>query len=108
MDPYPNQAPNHQPSPYSPPTNGKAIASMVLGILSVIIPYIGIILGIIAIVLSRISVKEIQLRGEQGRGLAITGLVCGIIGTALYAIIIAIVVIIFAFAVSSSKFPTTF
>ncbi|NEW07579.1 DUF4190 domain-containing protein [Paenibacillus sp. SYP-B3998] len=102
MDPYPHQSPNYQPSPQmSSVTNGKAIASMVLGILSIVIPYIGFILGIIAIVFSRIAAKEIRLRGDQGRGFATTGLVCGIIGTALYAIIIAIFVIAIMFYAAS-------
>ncbi|MEW9699243.1 DUF4190 domain-containing protein [Paenibacillus sp. SI8] len=108
MDPHLNQTPNYQPSTFTPPTNGKSIAAMVLGILSIIIPYIGFILGIIAIVFSRIAAKEIKQRGEQGKGYATTGLVCGIVGTALYAIIIVVLVIIFAFAVNSPDFPTTF
>jgi len=82
------------PQPYMPPkTNGKSIAALVLGILSIILPYIGFIIGIIAIVFSAISLKEIKKNQEQGRGMAIAGLVCGIVGTALYAIIILIVVI---------------
>ncbi|MFD0694002.1 DUF4190 domain-containing protein [Paenibacillus sp. GCM10027628] len=109
MEPYLNGTqPPFQQQPQSSQTNGKSIAAMVLGILSIVIPYVGIILGIIAIVLSRIASKEIQLRGEQGKGFAITGLVCGIIGTALYAIIIAFFVIIFIFAISTSNFPSTF
>ncbi|MBD0381950.1 DUF4190 domain-containing protein [Paenibacillus sedimenti] len=105
MDPYQN---NTQPPSQASPTNGKSIASMVLGILSIIVPYIGLILGIIAIVFSRIASKEIQARGEQGKGFAIAGLVCGIIGTALYAIIIVVLVIVIIFAASSPDFPTTF
>lgn len=76
-----------------PPTNGKSIAALVLGILAVAIPYIGLILGIIAIVYAKKSLNEIKMRGENGRGMAIAGLVCGIVGTALYAIIIIIVII---------------
>jgi hypothetical protein len=84
-----------QPAPprQNQPTNGKSIAALVLGILAVIIPYIGLIIGILAIVFGKISLNEIKKRGEQGKGLAIAGLVCGIVGTVLYAIIIIFLII---------------
>lgn len=81
------------PQPHMPPkTNGKSIAALVLGILSIMLPYIGFIIGIIAIVFSAISLKEIKNQ-EQGRGMAIAGLVCGIVGTAIYAIIILVFIL---------------
>ncbi|MCJ8012405.1 DUF4190 domain-containing protein [Paenibacillus sp. KQZ6P-2] len=76
-----------------PKTNGKAIGALVLGILSLVIPYLGFILGIIAIVLASLAFKEIKRRSEGGRGLAVGGLVCGIVGTSLYGILILLVVI---------------
>ncbi|SEU20284.1 DUF4190 domain-containing protein [Paenibacillus sp. NFR01] len=83
-------------SGYYPPqrskTNGKAIAALVLGILSLIVPYVGILLGIIAIILAAISFKEIRRNGEQGKGMAIAGLVCAIIGTLIYALLLIFVV----------------
>ncbi|MCE3201184.1 DUF4190 domain-containing protein [Paenibacillus sonchi] len=95
---------SYQPPPfgnqeyYTPPpppakTNGKSVAALVLGILSVVTPYIGLLFGIIAIILSAISLKEIRTRYEQGKGMAIAGLVCGIVGTIIYAVIIALVVV---------------
>ncbi len=95
---------SYQPPPfgnqeyYTPPpapakTNGKSIAALVLGILSVVTPYIGLLFGIIAIILSAISLKEIRTRYEQGKGMAIAGLVCGIVGTIIYAVIIALIII---------------
>lgn len=90
---------------YSPPpakTNGKSVAALVLGILAIIVPYIGFLLGIVAIILSAISLKEIRVSHEQGRGMAIAGLVCGIVGTLIYAILILIIVIAIAsFGMSS-------
>jgi hypothetical protein len=87
---------------FSPPpqhvpqkTNGKSITALVLGILAIVLPYIGFIIGIIAIIFASLSLKEIKRTQEQGRGMAIAGLVCGIVGTALYAIILLIVVIAF-------------
>ncbi len=70
------------------PTSNKAIASLVLGILSIIIPYIGLIIGIIAIVIAKKAFNEIDKFGYNGRGLATAGLITGIIGCALYAFII--------------------
>jgi len=76
-------------------TNRKAVASMVMGILSLIIPYVGLILGILAIVYARKASKEIENTGQAGKGFATAGLVTGIIGTALYAIFIIVAVIAF-------------
>ncbi len=90
------------PPPYViPKTNSKSIVSLVLGILSVTIPYVGILIGIVAIIFASLAFKEIRVRMEQGKGLAIAGLVCGIIGTAMYVLLIAFV-LLFTFAVTSS------
>ncbi|EES71639.1 hypothetical protein POTG_03748 [Paenibacillus sp. oral taxon 786 str. D14] len=95
------------PPPTPPKTNGKSIASLVLGILSIVIPYVGFILGIVAIVFASLSFKEIKRKGEQGKGLSIAGLVCGIIGTALYGIIIVIAIIaVLVFASSPDIYGT--
>jgi len=61
-------------------TNSKSIISLTLGILSIIVPLVGLVLGIIGLVLSRIATKEISKRNENGRGLAISGLICNVIG----------------------------
>ncbi|MEC0239671.1 DUF4190 domain-containing protein [Paenibacillus dokdonensis] len=96
MDPYSSSGQFNQfqqmPPMQPQKTNGKATGALVLGILSLMIPYVGFILGIIAIVLASLAFKEIKRRNEGGRGLAIAGLVCGICGTALYGIIILIVI----------------
>lgn len=80
---------------YVPPqakTSGKAITSLILGIISLItLPLGGIIVlgivgffsGIVAIVFSSLSFKEIKRVQVRGRGMAIAGLVCGIVATTL-------------------------
>ena len=94
--PFGNQE-YYPPPPPPAQTNGKSVAALVLGILAIVVPYIGFLFGIIAIILSSISLKEIRIRQEQGRGLAIAGLVCGIVGTIIYAILIlAFILIIIA------------
>ena len=99
-DPHQSQQPytNYPPyPPYIPPrTNGKSIVSLVLGILSIVIPYIGFLIGIVAIVFASMSFKEIRLRQEQGRGMAVAGLVTGIIGTALYGLLLLFIVLALA------------
>jgi len=69
------------------PSQGRGIASLVLGILSLAIPYLGIVCGIVAIVLARAQ------RRKGPNGLATAGLVLGIIGTCLYGLIILLVVV---------------
>ena len=107
-----NQHPNYNdplpPFPPYPPymapkTNGKSIAALVLGILSIMLPYIGFIIGIVAIIFAALSLKEIKVRMEQGKGLAIAGLVCGIIGTLIYALIILFLIILVVFFADTSS-----
>ncbi|WP_227793560.1 DUF4190 domain-containing protein [Paenibacillus guangzhouensis] len=100
MDPI-HTPPHYQHYPPVRKTNSKSIAALVLGILGVVVPYLGFIIAIIAIVFSRLAAGEIKRTGEEGRGMATAGLVLGIVGTVLYGIIILLAVIAFlAFAAS--------
>ncbi|MUT64395.1 DUF4190 domain-containing protein [Paenibacillus sp. NEAU-GSW1] len=76
-------------------TNGKSIAGLVLGICAIIVPYAGFIIGIIGIFLSSIALKEIKKSDEQGKGMAVAGLVCSIVGTVFYGVLIAALIILF-------------
>ncbi|RUT35990.1 DUF4190 domain-containing protein [Paenibacillus zeisoli] len=67
-------------------TNTKSIVSVVLGICSLLVPYLGSVLGIVAIICAILSFKEIRRGEEKGRTLSVAGLVCGIVGTVFYAI----------------------
>lgn len=69
-----------------PQTNGKAVAALVLGILSLVIPVVGVILGIISIILGKKAMNAIDRNGGAGRGMALAGFVCGIIGVAIWAL----------------------
>jgi hypothetical protein len=91
------QGPPYSPQPYgfSQPwdssrraTNGMAIASMVLGILWVW--WIG---SILALVFGYIGLNQIQQRNEQGRGMAIAGVVLGWVGvgTGIIVLILALI-----------------
>ena len=73
-------------------TNGFAIASLVLGILS-IIPGVylgGLVMGILAIVFSRMATTRINATPGRmnGQGLATAGLITGIVGLSLSVMII--------------------
>ena len=61
---------------------------------------VGILAGIPAIVLGFVAISQIRQTGENGRGMAIAGIVLGIIGIVLT---ILFVVIIIAAASSSSN-----
>lgn len=72
---YPLQAPMR--------TSGMSVAGMVLGILTLVgfwVPIGSVILGVIAVALSGAGMAQTGKPGYSGRGMAITGLVCGIIG----------------------------
>ncbi|MCU9613163.1 DUF4190 domain-containing protein [Caldibacillus lycopersici] len=94
---------NHQYPQYRP-TSGNAIAALVLGILSLIIPYIGLVLGIIGIVLARKALREIQQQNLNGKGMAVAGLTTSIIGCAIYGFIIVVFTILGGIAASFSTY----
>jgi len=93
MNEYQHPSDYYQPIPQPPQEKlGLAVASMVLGILAILIPYVGLILGIIAIILSAKAMK--QYHAGAGKGMAIAGLICGIVGVSVYALIIFFIVIL--------------
>jgi len=80
-------------------TNGKAVASLVLGIGGFMIFPIG--LAGLAIVLGGQAKREIRERGQGGMGLASAGVVLGWIGVGV-AVIALMLFLVFAAAISSS------
>ncbi|MDP2750557.1 MAG: DUF4190 domain-containing protein [Nanoarchaeota archaeon] len=71
-------------------TSGFAIASLILGILSILLgwfPLFGWIFIILALIFGVIALKQIKNQGLTGRGLAIAGTIMGIIGIILAAIL---------------------
>ncbi|WP_101846059.1 hypothetical protein [Halobacillus sp. Marseille-P3879] len=61
---------------------GAAIASLVLGILSIIFPFAGLILGIMGVIFSR-KVMKVSGENEGYRGVAKGGMICSVIGICL-------------------------
>ncbi|MGC6458075.1 MAG: DUF4190 domain-containing protein [Akkermansiaceae bacterium] len=80
----------YRPAPGLPSTNGTAIASLVCGILSLVFFCLcgGIFFGIPAVICGHIALGQVNAPDNQqdGRGLAIAGLVCGYCGLALFAV----------------------
>ena len=88
MDDF-QQPVNQQPSPT--PTKGMSIAALVCGIVGIVgsfipvVSYVSLVLAILGIVFGVKGMKQAKVTG-QGKGLAVAGLVLGIIGTAFAAI----------------------
>ncbi|MBX3477320.1 MAG: hypothetical protein KF910_06915 [Brevundimonas sp.] len=69
------------PAPAAQPTNGMAVASLVLGVLSILfvwIPFVGLISWVLAPV--GLVLGLVALGKPTGRGLAIAGAICSGIG----------------------------
>ncbi len=60
-------------------TNGLAIAGFVVSLVSLLINFAGIV-GLTGTILSAVGLSQINSRGEKGKGMAIAGLIIGIIG----------------------------
>ena len=83
-------------------TNSSAVISLVLGILSLVIPWLGLILGIIGIVFYVKAKKALKVTQEKGSGIALAGLICSIIGILLQALTIIAFLAFMFLAVSAS------
>ena len=75
------------PAPYGPPvttvpsgTNGLAIAALVTGILG---------MNLLAWIFGGIGLSQIKKTGQNGRGMALTGIVLGIVWSVLVVILVA-------------------
>jgi hypothetical protein len=102
------QAPQQQQygySPYAPPAgqyaapakyNVLSIVALCCGVVQFILGIVSlnILLAIPAVICGAIGMKQIKERNEQGKGLAIAGLVLGILGI-IYFIIVVIIIAVF-------------
>jgi hypothetical protein len=82
---------------YPPPprTNGKAMWSMIAGIVSIFFCYLGLLIGPVAIVLAVQGKKDIKRSNgaETGDGMATAGLITGIVGTVVWGGSIALIIL---------------
>ncbi|NIK12367.1 DUF4190 domain-containing protein [Alkalibacillus almallahensis] len=69
-------------------TNSNSVISLTIGILSILIPFIGLFLGVFGVVTSRKAIKEIEKNREDGRGLANSGLICSSVGIVIQLFVV--------------------
>jgi hypothetical protein len=85
---YPPPAQGYRYPARPPGTNAMAIASVVIGIASfVLVPFIG---GITAVILGHVALNHLKTHREEGRGLAIGGLVLGYANVAISILVICL------------------
>lgn len=68
--------------------NSNSVISLIMGILSILIPIIGLVFGLIGIVASRKAVNEIEKTNQVGHGLATSGLICSSVGIVIQLFIL--------------------
>ncbi|MRG61277.1 DUF4190 domain-containing protein [Agromyces sp. CFH 90414] len=84
-------------------TNTLAIVSLIASIAGIVIVYfIGSVVGVIC---GHIAINQIKKTGEQGRGMAIAGLIVGYVGIVLS--IIGVILLIAFSAWLFATYPTT-
>ena len=87
--------------PPQPPTDGLAIASLVLacgGVLGLCFYGLGGVLGLVGAILGHVARRRIAITGAGGAGLALAGIIVGWIMAGIAAIAITLIVVL---AVSS-------
>lgn len=103
--PPPGFAPQSPPYGYTPQQtiiygnqgNGIGVAAGVCGIIAValcwipFVDYVSIVLGALAIIFGVIGVRRANQFGGAGKGMAVTGIVCGIVGLAIAFIFLLLI-----------------
>jgi hypothetical protein len=79
------------------PGNGVGVASGVLGIVGLVLSFIpvldfiGVVLAILAVILGAVGIQRANAANGAGKGMAVTGLVCGLVALAIGLLFIAVV-----------------
>lgn len=87
------------------PTNNLAISSLVvsiLGILGAFACFFPIVLAPIGAILGHVSLRQIKTSGQQGRGLALAGIIVGWVATALAAAGVVLLIVVLGASGSSN------
>lgn len=82
----------------------KSTAALVLGILSLVVPFVGFILGIIGWVLAKSGLRYVQANGGNfaGTGKLKAGLICSMISVIVYIVVFAFYLILFFVALAAA------
>ena len=101
-------APGGYPPPGYPPragTNGMAIGSLVCSVAGLacygIPSIVGIVLGVVAM-------NQIKQTGQEGRGMALAGVIVGGVAVVLWIIGIILYVIFIVYALNSSSYSSSY
>jgi hypothetical protein len=89
----------YQQQPYgvAQPGNGLGIAAGVCGIVAVVlcwipfVDYVSVVLGALAIIFGALGIRHANAHGGGGKGMAITGLVTGIVALVISVLFLAII-----------------
>lgn len=94
--PYGYQQAPYYPAAAAARNNPVAIAALVCGIAQFFLGLLvvgNILLAIPAVICGAIGLRQVDQRGERGRGMAIAGLVLGILGVAYFLIVVLLIII---------------
>lgn len=91
--------PGFPPAP--PPTNGLALAAMIVSITGLSTGCLPV--GVVGIVLGHRARRQIEASGESGRGFATAGIVVGYLGVGLLVAVILFYAVLFATGSFSSS-----
>ncbi|MDR1824263.1 MAG: DUF4190 domain-containing protein [Bifidobacteriaceae bacterium] len=73
------------------PTNGLAVAALVCALVGVfVVPLAG---SAVAIVLGAVALRQVKARNQAGRGMALAGLIVGIVGLVMWGFGIAAIIV---------------
>jgi hypothetical protein len=91
--PAPSAPQGYPPPPATPRQNGLAVASLVLGIVSLACSQC--ITALPGVILGHIALRQIRASGgtETGEGMAIGGLVCGYISIGITVLVVLVYVL---------------
>jgi hypothetical protein len=103
--PAPPAAPAYAPAPTAP-AYAAAPAAPKTNVLAIVSLVSAFFISLVAIITGHIALSQIKKTGEQGRGLAIAGLVLGYLGLVAGIIFLIVWIAIFSAAVSSGTVTT--
>jgi hypothetical protein len=97
--------PDYMSYPNGPPPAGLAIASMICGIVSLVlicIYAISIPCAIVAITLGLVAKSQIRRGVASGNGMATAGIICGAVNLLIVTVLIAAALVVMIFAIIAS------
>jgi hypothetical protein len=96
---YPQQSP--MPIPMARPTNGLAIASLVVSLCGFVL--LGGLPAIVGAIMGHFARRQVRERGEDGDGLALAGVIVGYIGFGIGLLIWGFVILVFVLAIGAAS-----